>query len=131
MLPRPLLGEDYLSALLLRLVLEHCRTMNSGELDSFEIEANADAMRESWDAALARRLYDAGATYKAIGERVGAEPQLVSQFAARHWPKRDKPMAYRPGRPQAQVAQAKAASARAPDAAAAALAADGLGGHPE
>jgi hypothetical protein len=52
----------------------------------------------SWDAALARRLYDAGATYKAIGERVGAEPQLVSQFAARHWPERDKSMAYRPGR---------------------------------
>lgn len=50
-----------------------------------------------WDAALARRLYDEGATYKVIGEQVGAAPSLVSQFAARHWPPRDKAMGYQPG----------------------------------
>jgi hypothetical protein len=51
-----------------------------------------------WDAALARRLYDEGATYKSIGEQVGAAPSLISQFAARHWPARDQPMDYQPGR---------------------------------
>jgi hypothetical protein len=48
-----------------------------------------------WDAALARRLYDEGATYKHIGEQVGAAASLVGQFASRHWPARA--MAYRPG----------------------------------
>jgi hypothetical protein len=48
-----------------------------------------------WDAALARRLYDEGATYKEIGEQVGTAPSLVSQFASRHWPARA--MAYQPG----------------------------------
>jgi hypothetical protein len=43
----------------------------------------------TWDAALARRLYDEGATYKHIGEQVGAAASLVSQFASRHWPARD------------------------------------------
>jgi hypothetical protein len=51
----------------------------------------------TWDAALARCLYDEGATYKGIGERVGAAPSLVSQFASRHWPARDQAMAYQPG----------------------------------
>lgn len=50
----------------------------------------------TWDAALARRLYDEGATFKEIGERVAAAPSLVSQFAARHWPARDQAMGYRP-----------------------------------
>jgi hypothetical protein len=50
-----------------------------------------------WDAALARRLYDGGATYKNIGEQVGASPKLISQFAARHWPSRGQAMAYQPG----------------------------------
>ena len=47
----------------------------------------------TWDAALARRLYDEGATYKHIGEQVGAAASLVSQFASRHWPARDQAMA--------------------------------------
>jgi hypothetical protein len=51
----------------------------------------------TWDAALARRLYDDGATHKHIGEQVGAAPPLISQFAARHWPARDQAMGYRPG----------------------------------
>jgi hypothetical protein len=51
----------------------------------------------TWDAALARRLYDEGATFKLIGERVGAPPGLVSQFASRHWPPRDKALDYQPG----------------------------------
>jgi hypothetical protein len=51
----------------------------------------------TWDAALARRLYDEGATYKHIGERVGAAASLVGAFAARHWPPRDMAMAYQPG----------------------------------
>jgi hypothetical protein len=38
----------------------------------------------TWDAALARRLYDEGATYKHIGEQVGAAASLVNQFASRH-----------------------------------------------
>jgi hypothetical protein len=44
-LPARLFGEDYFFALLFRMVQEHCSTMNAGELNSFEIEANADAMR--------------------------------------------------------------------------------------
>jgi hypothetical protein len=51
-----------------------------------------------WDATLARQLYDEGATYTQIGERVGAAPSLIGQFAARHWPPRDQAMAYLPGR---------------------------------
>jgi hypothetical protein len=51
----------------------------------------------TWDAALARRLYDEGATYKHIGKQVGAAASLVSQFASRHWPARDQAMAYQPG----------------------------------
>ena len=38
-----------------------------------------------------------GATYKEIGVRVGAAPSLVGQCASRHWPARDKAMAYQPG----------------------------------
>lgn len=41
----PLFGEDYFFALLLRMVQEHCGTMNAGEVDSYGIEANADAMK--------------------------------------------------------------------------------------
>jgi hypothetical protein len=44
--PLPLFGEDYTVALLLRMVLEHCSAIDAGELDSFGIEANADAMRD-------------------------------------------------------------------------------------
>jgi hypothetical protein len=51
----------------------------------------------TWDATLARRLYDEGATYKHIGKQVGAAASLISQFASRHWPVRDKAMAYQPG----------------------------------
>jgi hypothetical protein len=50
-----------------------------------------------WNAALARRLYNEGATYKSIGEQIGAAPSLISQFAARHWPPRNQAMAYQPG----------------------------------
>jgi hypothetical protein len=34
----------------------------------------------TWDAALARRLYDKGATYKHIGEQIGVAVSLVGQF---------------------------------------------------
>jgi hypothetical protein len=51
----------------------------------------------TWDAALARRLYDAGALFKEIGAQVGAAPSLISQFASRHWPPRDKALDYQPG----------------------------------
>jgi hypothetical protein len=40
-----LFGEDYFFAPLLRMVLEHCGTMTAGELSSFAIEANSDAMQ--------------------------------------------------------------------------------------
>jgi hypothetical protein len=50
-----------------------------------------------WNATLARRLYDEGATFKEIGERVGVAPSLIGQFAARHRPLRDMTMAYQPG----------------------------------
>jgi hypothetical protein len=43
--PSLLFGEDYFFALLLRMVLEHCSTMKAGELSSFAIQANADAMQ--------------------------------------------------------------------------------------
>jgi hypothetical protein len=52
----------------------------------------------TWDATLARRLYDEGALFKDIGEQVGVAPNLVSQFASRHWPPRDKALDYNPGR---------------------------------
>jgi hypothetical protein len=52
----------------------------------------------TWDAALARRMYDEGATFKEIGEQVRAAPSLVSQFASRHWSRRDKALDYQPGR---------------------------------
>jgi len=51
----------------------------------------------TWDAELARRLYDKGATFKHIGEQVGAAASLVSQFASCHWPARDQAMADQPG----------------------------------
>jgi hypothetical protein len=51
----------------------------------------------TWDAALARRLYDEGALFKDIGEQVGAAPSLISQFARRHWPPRDQALDYQPG----------------------------------
>jgi hypothetical protein len=37
-------GEEYLSALLLAIVLRHCGTATRGELDSRGIKANDDAM---------------------------------------------------------------------------------------
>jgi hypothetical protein len=43
--PSLLFGEGYFFALLLRMVLEHCSTMKAGELSSFTVEANADAMQ--------------------------------------------------------------------------------------
>jgi hypothetical protein len=46
----PLCGENYIFALLLRMVQEHCGTMNVGEIDSYAIEANADAMTALADA---------------------------------------------------------------------------------
>ncbi|MGD0108532.1 MAG: hypothetical protein ABSC06_31500 [Rhodopila sp.] len=58
----------------------------------------------TWNAALARRLYDEGASYTSIGEQIGAAPSLISQFAARHWPPRDQAMAYQPGRRKRDVA---------------------------
>jgi hypothetical protein len=47
MIERPSIfrGEEFLFALLLRMVQEHCSTMIAGELKSFEIEANADALK--------------------------------------------------------------------------------------
>ncbi len=39
-----LLGEDWLAALLLQMVLQHCGTAQPDELDSYAITANADAM---------------------------------------------------------------------------------------
>ena len=39
-----------------------------------------------WDQALARHMYDAGATFEAIGANVGVLANVVSQFAKRHWP---------------------------------------------
>jgi hypothetical protein len=43
-------GEEFLFALLLRMVQEHCNTTVAGELKSFEIEANADAIKALADA---------------------------------------------------------------------------------
>jgi uncharacterized protein (DUF433 family) len=40
----PLWGEDSLSALLLAMLLQHSETATRGELDSYAITANADAM---------------------------------------------------------------------------------------
>lgn len=47
MIERPSIfrGEEFLFALLLRMVQEHCSTMIAGELKSFGIAANADALK--------------------------------------------------------------------------------------
>jgi hypothetical protein len=47
MIERPSIfrGEEFLFALLLRMVQEYCSTTIAGELKSFEIETNADAMK--------------------------------------------------------------------------------------
>jgi hypothetical protein len=42
-----------------------------------------------WDATLARRLYDEGASFTQIGVRIGVAPSLIGQFAARHGHRRD------------------------------------------
>jgi hypothetical protein len=41
----PFFGEDYFFALLLRMVLEHCSTLEANEVDSYARESNADAMQ--------------------------------------------------------------------------------------
>jgi hypothetical protein len=61
----PLFGEDYLSALLLRMVLEHCGTMKACELSDFTIEANADAIRALADAGLIRIVDEANGRIRA------------------------------------------------------------------
>jgi hypothetical protein len=63
----------------------------------------------TWDAALARHLYDEGALFKDIGEQVGAAPNLVSQFASRHWPPRDQALDYQPGRLKRDAARPRPA----------------------
>jgi hypothetical protein len=42
----PFRGEEWLAALLLQMVMQHCEMAKPGELDSYAITANADAMRE-------------------------------------------------------------------------------------
>jgi hypothetical protein len=43
-------GEQFLFALLLRMVQEHCSTTVAGELKSFGVEAHAEAMQALADA---------------------------------------------------------------------------------
>jgi hypothetical protein len=49
-----LFGADYLYVLLLRMVLQHCGSMQAAELSDFAIEANADAIRALADAGFIR-----------------------------------------------------------------------------
>ena len=76
----PLFGEDYVTAILLRMVLEHCSTTDAGELDSFGIEANADAMRDLAQAGFIEIVEQTGERIRAT---VLPEAEaLVARFLA-------------------------------------------------
>jgi hypothetical protein len=78
--PSPLFGEDYFFALLLRMVLEHCSTMTAGELSSFAIEANADAMQALAEAGLIKTFDQTDGRIRATV--LPAAEKLIAGFLA-------------------------------------------------
>lgn len=52
--------EEWLTATLLRMVLEHCARPNGGQLDSFGWPVNAEAMRMLADAGFLSIEHEAG-----------------------------------------------------------------------
>lgn len=79
-LPARLFGEDYFFALLLRMVQEYCSTMNTGELKSFGIEANADAMRALAEAGFIEIVEQTGERIRAVV--LPAAEELVTRLRA-------------------------------------------------
>lgn len=71
-------GEDYLSALLLRMVMDHCATMNDGELSSFAIEIHADALQALAESGLIEIIERDGAQIRA--KVLPAADELVTRF---------------------------------------------------
>jgi len=80
----PFLGEDYLFALLLRMVQEHCSTVTAGALDSFGLEAHADAMRALGDAGYIEITEQNGPHIRAT--ILPAAETLVARFLAARGP---------------------------------------------
>ena len=78
--PSQLFGEDYFFALLLRMVLEHCSTMTAGELSSFSIEANADAMQALAEAGLIETFDQTDGRIRATV--LPAAEKLIAKFLA-------------------------------------------------
>ena len=64
--PVPFRGEEFLFALLLRMVREHCDTTVAGELKSFEREAHADAMKALAEAGYIEIIEQAGDRVRAM-----------------------------------------------------------------
>jgi hypothetical protein len=71
-------GEEFLLALLLHMVQEHCTTMIAGELKSFEIEANADAMKALAEAGYIEIVEQAGNRVRATV--LPAADELATRF---------------------------------------------------
>ncbi|HEX3984772.1 MAG TPA: hypothetical protein VHX12_13840 [Acidisoma sp.] len=75
-----LFGEDYVFALLLRMVREHCSTMTASEVDSYGVEAHADAMRSLVEAGFIEIIEQTNGRMRAKMHPKGEE--LVAQFLA-------------------------------------------------
>jgi hypothetical protein len=76
----PLFGEGYVFALLFRLVQDHCGTTNAGELKSFGIGANGDAMKALAQAGFIEILDQADNDIRAVV--IPAADALVARFLA-------------------------------------------------
>ena len=44
---------------------------------------------QPWDRVEARRLYDAGASLRAIAIAVGADKNVIARYSTNHWPTRE------------------------------------------
>jgi hypothetical protein len=85
--PPPLFGEECVFALLFRMVQDHCSTMNAGELKSFGIEANADAMKALAESGFIEIVEQAENGIRAMvlpaGETLAA--RFVTEKNMGHW----------------------------------------------
>jgi hypothetical protein len=85
-------GEEYLSSLLLSMVLQHCQTATRGELDSYAIKVNADAMICCAEDGFIEITEQAGGRIFAVVmpegwallERLRAEQEKDERLAAEH-----------------------------------------------
>jgi hypothetical protein len=78
-IPR-LFGEEYFLVLMLRMVIEYCTTIKEGEIRSFSIESNTDAIRALAETGLVEITKSEGDDITAIVLPKGID--LVSRFFA-------------------------------------------------